>query len=744
MEGDRPRPPLPYLTAALCARTSLEVLPAGLIVHAAVARQGASLAAHAVAAFTATAALAAPLVGVWADRVPRPVRWYRAATVVAAASYLLLARGASAPTPLVLAAAAGAGLCQPWFSSAWTSYLGRFGARGTSSSSLDVATYCVASALGPTVASAVALLDPALPLVVAAGLVLAAGLLVVRFEVPPPRPDAPARALSALARAVPATLRHGGLRRLLAVSVGVQFLAAAVVLSAPQLARSTLGSVGYSGPLVGALAVGAFVSAAVRGLTRRPRPIPPLALAAAVGGLTLGLLTHPGAAALVALLLAVGAANGLLLAELFRVTLFELPPAARAPGVAVGASLRTVALAVGTLALTGAGADRPQARFELLAVGLAALTVVLAATTLRRPGQSSPGGTPVAAGDTLRPLSQPGKEPVHVTSSERPTIAVADQSIGDEPFVRELIGDRADVRYGPLTTDAEAAELTAGADAVIVTLQRLPAERIDAFAPTVRVIGRAGVGLDTIDLGHAQAAGVAVVHEPSYATSEVATHAATLLLAVQRRLHAAAGLVDDGWGLVTELGSVPDLTEATLGLIGFGHIGRATADRMAPFVRRILWYDPFAADVEVPGATRVDTIEELLRATDLLSLHLPLTEQTRGIVGAPQLALLPAGAVVVNVSRGGLIDEAALADALHAGRLGGAGLDVFAVEPLPADSPLRGAPRLTMTPHVAWFSDDAATRMAAWTVDDVLAHLAGDEPVHGRLAVRGRTSSVSA
>lgn len=751
MEGDRRRPPTRYLVSAVCARTSLEVLPAGLVVHAALARHGAGQAARTIAVFTATAAVAAPLIGAWSERFERPAVWFRSAALLAAAGYLLLARGPSLPMAFAATAAVAVGLGQPLFSSVWSSYLPRLAAP-PGAPAWDVASYCVASALGPTLASGVAVVDGRLPLVSAAVLVGVAAIATIGFRVPPGDRADVVRGQVSLVTAVPATLRHRRLRDLLVVAVGVQFSAAAVVLSAPELSRGAAGTLGLSGPLVACLAVGAFVSTAAGGLARRVPPIEPARLLVGFAVLLFALAWARPVYELVPLLLLVGAANGLLLAELFRVTLGELPAAIRASGLAIGASLRTVALAVGTALLGLPAFTGARPRFLLLSAVLVALAAGL---VLARPQRrSSASGTAVAVGGTLslivqsvKPVRAQIEELVDVTSSRRPLIAVAHQSIGDEQFVRDLIGDRADVRYGPLGSDTEAAELTAGCDAVIVTLQPLPAPRIAALASSVRVIGRAGVGLDTIDLGAAEAAGVAVVHEPSYATSEVATHAATLLLAVQRRLHAAAGLVDGGWGLVTELGSVPDLTESTLGLVGFGHIGQATAARLAPFVRAIRWYDPFAAadaGAGVVEAQRVDSLAELLSGSDLVSLHLPLSDATRGIIGADELALMRPGSVLVNVSRGGLVDEAALASALHEGRLGGAGLDVFSVEPLPADSPLRGAPRLTMTPHVAWFSDDAATRMAAWTVDDVLAHLEGAPPPHGRVAVAGHRAPVTA
>lgn len=322
-------------------------------------------------------------------------------------------------------------------------------------------------------------------------------------------------------------------------------------------------------------------------------------------------------------------------------------------------------------------------------------------------------------------------------SEHRFTVAVAHHSIGDETYVRELIGDRAEVRYGPLTTNDEAAALTEGADAVVVTLQALHRERLGAIAPSVKVIGRGGVGLDNIDLEAAAERRLAVVHEPTYATAEVANQASALLLAATRRVvEANAVMQDGGWGL-QNIGLVPDLSAQTLGVVGFGAIGRAFATRMKPFFGETVVFDPQVSESEITawGARPVATLHELLAASDAVSLHIPLLPATRGIIGAAEFAIMKPGSVIVNVSRGGLIDEASLVAALTSGHLGGAGIDVFEQEPPPENNPLRGVPGLIITPHMAWYSDGASDRMSSWTVDDVFSVLEGRAPGHGRLAV---------
>lgn len=313
-------------------------------------------------------------------------------------------------------------------------------------------------------------------------------------------------------------------------------------------------------------------------------------------------------------------------------------------------------------------------------------------------------------------------------------IAVSVDSIGDEEELREIAGDHAEVRVVDLSTPAAVAAATAAADAVIVALQPMSADRIAAFGDGVAVIGRAGVGLDTVDLEAAAVRGVTVVHEPGYSTGEVADHAAALLLACTRQVVAGdRGMRADGWPLATSLGRMPDLGAATLGIVGLGRIGSALAARMRPFVRRIVAFDPAPAAAP-DGVELLDSLEQVLGAADLVSLHLPLLPETRGFFGAQQFAQMRPGAVLVNVARGALVDEAALIAALESGALAGAGLDAFAVEPLPAGSRLRELPGVVLTPHLGGHSEGAADRLAHWMLADVIAHLEGRDLPHGRYA----------
>ena len=316
-----------------------------------------------------------------------------------------------------------------------------------------------------------------------------------------------------------------------------------------------------------------------------------------------------------------------------------------------------------------------------------------------------------------------------------PVIAVADTAFGDHAGLEKDFGEQAELRWIDLTRPDGVPESTAGADAVVVTLQRLTTGIIAAFAPSVRVIGRAGVGLDTIDLETAGQRGVAVFNQPAYGAAEVATHALALLLALERRLRPADAFVRAGWQGPLDLGRIRALDDATAGIIGGGRIGQAFAERVRPLVREVLVYDPAPVSLP-PHVERVPSLAKLLARSDVISLHLPLVPATRGLIGRDELRQLPAGAMVINVARGGIIDEDALAELLHSGHLAGAGLDVYATEPLPADSPLLSTPNTLLTPHSASVSERSAHRLSHWTIGDAIEYLASGSVTHGSMVVQ--------
>jgi D-3-phosphoglycerate dehydrogenase / 2-oxoglutarate reductase len=317
----------------------------------------------------------------------------------------------------------------------------------------------------------------------------------------------------------------------------------------------------------------------------------------------------------------------------------------------------------------------------------------------------------------------------------RPVIAVADTAFADHAGLEKDFNDHAELRWIDLSRPDTVRESTGDADAVVVTLQRLSDDVITAFAPSVRVIGRAGVGLDTIDLTTAEKRGIAVINQPAYAAAEVATHALALLLALERRLSPSDAFVRAGWRGPLDLGGVRALDDATVGVVGGGRIGQAFVERVRPLVRQVVVYDPAPVSLP-PGVERAADLPDLLRRSEMLSLHLPLIPATKGLIGRDELRLLPAGAVVVNVARGGIIDEDALAELLHSGHLAGAGLDVFETEPLPATSPLLAAPNTLFSPHSASASRRSAQRLSHWTIGDAIEYLASGSVTHGSIVVQ--------
>jgi D-3-phosphoglycerate dehydrogenase len=245
-----------------------------------------------------------------------------------------------------------------------------------------------------------------------------------------------------------------------------------------------------------------------------------------------------------------------------------------------------------------------------------------------------------------------------------------------------------------------------------------------AVATRLKVVGRAGVGVDNIDVDAATRAGVAVVNAPTANTIAAAEHTLALILALARHVAAAdASLRRGEWRRADFMGT--ELNGRTLGIVGLGRVGLAVADRARAFEMTLLGSDPLInADVATAHGVRLVELDALLAASDVITLHVPLAAATRGLLGAQRLARVKSGALLVNVARGGIVDEAALADALASGRLGGAAIDVFEHEPA-RDSPLLSAPNTVLTPHLGASTAEAQARASLEVVEGVLDVLAG-------------------
>ncbi len=251
-----------------------------------------------------------------------------------------------------------------------------------------------------------------------------------------------------------------------------------------------------------------------------------------------------------------------------------------------------------------------------------------------------------------------------------------------------------------------------------------------------RVITRMSVGIDHVDLDAATDRGIVVSHCPDYCTDEVADHAMALILALNRRivetnedLHKGAWVDRSYYTQQILRGPMPPLRELTLGIVGFGRIGRAVWRRATPFGLRIVVNDPYLdSAVAAEAGVELLSLDELAAQSDIITLHCPLTDETRGMIDSAFFDKVKPRAVLVNTARGGLVDMDAIAAALTDGRLAAAGLDVVVPEPLPSDSPLYALPNVILTPHAAYYSERSRVQVRIDTLNAALSVLRGMYP----------------
>jgi glyoxylate reductase len=275
------------------------------------------------------------------------------------------------------------------------------------------------------------------------------------------------------------------------------------------------------------------------------------------------------------------------------------------------------------------------------------------------------------------------------------------------------------------------AELLHGCDgALTMSTDRISSDLLD-HEPQLKVISNFAVGLDNVDVAAATARGVAVCNTPGVLTETTADAAFALLMASARRLNEGVDYVKSGhwrtWMPMLLLGQ--DVYRATLGIVGFGRIGQSVTRRARGFDMRVLYYsNTRRPDVERELGAEYRPFDELLREADFVSLHIALTPQTRHLIGARELKLMQPGAILINTARGPVVDTDALVQALRAGEIGGAALDVTDPEPLPADHPLLRCPNAIVVPHIASASRATRDRMADLSARNLLAVLRGERP----------------
>lgn len=291
----------------------------------------------------------------------------------------------------------------------------------------------------------------------------------------------------------------------------------------------------------------------------------------------------------------------------------------------------------------------------------------------------------------------------------------------------------ADVELVNVRTPVDQADpkLVGEASAVLLNLTRLDAQAIGRLK-RCKVISRYGVGYDNVDVEAATRAGIWVANVQHYAKEDVSDHALALLLACARRVTERDRAVRKGeWNTAARLKAYR-LAGRTLGLVGYGDIARCLHRKVSGFgLARVLVSDPYvdAATVRAAGAQLV-ALDRLLAESDFVSVHAPLAPATRGLIGAAQLAALKPTAILVNTSRGPLIDETAIVEALRGGKLACAGLDVFEQEPLPAGSPLKSLDNVVLTDHVGWYTEESIVELKTGAARNVAEVLAGRPPVY--------------
>lgn len=272
-------------------------------------------------------------------------------------------------------------------------------------------------------------------------------------------------------------------------------------------------------------------------------------------------------------------------------------------------------------------------------------------------------------------------------------------------------------------TEASLAERLAqsGAQALVLRGSKPVTATVLRAAPALRIVAKNGAGVDSVDLEAARAQGVAVAVALAANAPAVAEHALALMLALVRQLPQLDRQVRAG-GWAGSHWQGRDFRGSTVGIVGYGAIGRATAQLAAALGAKVLVLRPAG---QADGFDCEPELHRLLPQVDILSLHCPLTERTRGLIGTRELALLRPGSLLVNTARGPVVQEAALLAALESGHLAGAGLDTFDTEPLPQGHPLARLPQVLLTPHVAGVTRQAALRVATLTAANIVDHLAG-------------------
>jgi C-terminal binding protein len=326
-----------------------------------------------------------------------------------------------------------------------------------------------------------------------------------------------------------------------------------------------------------------------------------------------------------------------------------------------------------------------------------------------------------------------------VAENKRWKVVITDLIVEPLEYERDVLRDVADVVALDAMQESELVGKIEDADAIMVYHYfRFTKASIDRLE-NCKVIVRPGVGYDGIDIAAAAARGIPVCNVPDYGTEEVADSALGMALCLARGTHFLNSRLKRGIGAwnVDQGAPIPRLRGRSFGVIGCGRIGTAAALRAKAFGFDVLFYDPYLRDGvdKALGVRRVDSLEELLRQSAIVSLHCPLTPQTRGLIGSDEIGQMPKGAILINTSRGGVVDTLAVVRALESGHLYGAGIDVLEVEPPPSDSPVLQAwrdpnhpahDRLLLNPHTAFYCEEGCEEFRRKGAMEILRAYRGD------------------
>jgi len=313
----------------------------------------------------------------------------------------------------------------------------------------------------------------------------------------------------------------------------------------------------------------------------------------------------------------------------------------------------------------------------------------------------------------------------------RPLIAVTDSPFPSlDPAKAALARVDPELRMAKSASADDILAVARDADAVLVTYAKLPRDLLRQLT-RCKAIGRFGLGVDNIDIAAAAELGITVTYVPDYCMHEVSDHAMALLLALARKIPLSNKLVQAGRWEMPAVVPIHRLAGRVLGLVGFGNIPRALAPKAKAFGLRVVTHDPYLSQ-QTLAAAEVEGVsfDRLLEISDFVSIHAPLMPATRGLFNAEVFGKMKTGALLINTARGPLVDDDALVSALDSGRLGGAALDVVAVEPLPKDSRLIGRDNVILTPHAAFYSVEALNELQTKCAADVARVLSGEKPVY--------------